>query len=273
MSKFIAAAIQMASTDDIEENLRQAGLLLEEAAAKGAKLAALPEYLHYVAYKSREAAEEIPGGRTCRFFSEKAKQLNMWILAGTVFEKKDGALPYNTSMLIAPDGTLAAKYRKVHLCDLVLPGGQTTVMESHNMSPGESCVVYDAPGIGRVGFSICYDVRFPEFYRAMALQGADLFFVPADFGKRTGLAHRELLLRARAVENSCYVIAPQQCHKKACGQTMIIDPWGTVLARLDMGPGVITAEIDMESTKMTRDSLGIFANRRTDLYDTLWKAE
>ena len=273
MSKFIAAAIQMASTEDIEENLRQAGLLLAEAAAKGAKLAALPEYLHYVAYKSREAAEEIPGGRTCRFFSEKAKQLNMWILAGTVFEKKDGALPYNTSMLIAPDGTLAAKYRKVHLCDLVLPGGQTTVMESHNMSPGESCVVYDAPGIGRVGFSICYDVRFPEFYRAMALQGADLFFVPADFGKRTGLAHRELLLRARAVENSCYVIAPQQCHKKACGQTMIIDPWGTVLARLDMGPGVITAEIDMESTKMTRDSLGIFANRRTDLYDTLWKAE
>lgn len=271
MSKFIAAAIQMASTDDIEENLRQAGLLLEEAAAKGAKLAALPEYLHKLAHRSKEAAEEIPGGRTFQFFSEKAKQLNMWILAGTIFEKKEGALPYNTSMLIAPDGTLAAKYRKTHLCDLVLPGKQVTVMESHDMSPGENMVVYDAEGIGRVGFSICYDVRFPELYRAMALQGAELFFVPADFGKRTGFAHRELLLRARAVENSCYVIAPQQCHEHACGQTMIIDPWGTVLARLDMEPGVITAEIDMENPRYTRDSMGIFANRRTDLYDTQWK--
>ena len=271
MSKFIAAAIQMASTDNIEENLRQAGLLLEEAAARGAKLAALPEYLHKLVHRSKEAAEEIPGGRTFQFFSEKARQLDMWILAGTIFEKKEGALPYNTSMLIAPDGTLAAKYRKVHLCDLVLPGGQTTIMESHNMSPGEKPVVYDAEGIGRVGFSICYDVRFPEFYRGMALQGAELFFVPADFGKRTGLAHRELLLRARAVENSCYVIAHQQCHEKACGQTMIIAPWGTVLARLDMEPGVITAEIDMENPRATRDSMGIFANRRTDLYDTLWK--
>ena len=271
MSKFIAAAIQMASTDDIEENLRQAGLLLEEAAARGAKLAALPEYLHRLASRSREAAEEIPGGQTFQFFSEKARQLDMWILAGTIFEKKEGALPYNTSMLIAPDGTLAAKYRKVHLCDLVLPGSGQTVMESRNMSSGEELVVYDAPGIGRVGFSICYDVRFPEQYRAMALQGAELFFVPADFGKRTGLAHRELLLRARALENSCYVIAPQQCHEKACGQTMIIDPWGTVLARLDMEPGVITAEIDMENPRYTRESMGIFANRRTDLYDTLWK--
>ncbi len=271
MGKFIAAAIQMASTADIEENLRQAGLYLEEAAARGAKLAALPEYLHYASHCSKEVAEEIPGGRTFQFFSEKAKQLNMWILAGPIFEKKDNALPSNTSMLIAPDGSLAAKYRKTHLCDLVLPGGQTTIMESHNMSPGEKPVVYDAEGIGRVGFSICYDVRFPEFYRGMALQGAELFFVPADFGKRTGLAHRELLLRARAVENSCYVIAPQQCHGGACGETMIIDPWGTVLAKMGMEPGVITAEIDMESPSATRASMGIFDNRRTDLYDTLWK--
>ena len=123
MSKFIAAAIQMASTDDVAENLRQAGMLLEEAAAKGAKLAALPEYLHYAAHRSRDAAEEIPDGPTFRFFSEKAKQLDMWILAGTIIEKKADALPYNTSMLIAPDGSLAAKYRKTHLCDLVLPGG------------------------------------------------------------------------------------------------------------------------------------------------------
>lgn len=271
MSKFIAAAIQMASTDDMEENLRQAGCFLEEAAEKGAKLAALPEYLHYVAHRSREAAEDIPGGPTFRFFSQKAKKLDMWILGGTIFEKKDGALPYNTSMLIAPNGSLAAKYRKVHLCDLVLPGNQTTVRESADMSQGEQPVVYDAEGIGRVGFSICYDVRFPELYRAMALQGAELFFVPADFGWRTGRAHRELLLRARAVENSCYVIAPQQCHEKACGETMIIDPWGTVLAKMDMEPGVITAEIDMESPRATRDSMGIFANRRTDLYDTLRK--
>ena len=136
MSKFIAAAIQMASTDNIEENLRQAGMFLDEAAARGAKLAALPEYLHYVARRSREAAEEIPGGRTFQFFSEKAKQLDMWILAGTIFEKKDGALPYNTSMLIAPDGSLAAKYRKTHLCDLVLPGGHPRGHGAGGCRPG-----------------------------------------------------------------------------------------------------------------------------------------
>ena len=271
MSKFIAAAIQMASTDDIEENLRTAGSLLEEAAAKGARLAVLPEYLHDVAHRSREAAEEIPGGPTFWFLAEKAKKLDMWILAGTIFEKNGEDLPYNTSMLIAPDGTLAAKYRKLHLCDLVMPGGQQVSMESHDMAPGQEPVIFDIPGIGRAGFSICYDLRFPEFYRGMALRGADLFFVPADFSRRTGRAHRELLLRARAVENSCYVIAPQQSLEKSCGHTMIIDPWGTVLARMDMENGVITAEIDMDMPRAIREDMGIFANRRTDVYDTLWK--
>jgi len=273
MSRFLAAAIQMASTADREENLRTAGLLLDQAAARGARLAVLPEYLHNVSDRSREAAEEIPGGPAFCFFSQKAIQLNMWIHCGSVFEKNADALPYNTSMLIAPDGTLAATYRKLHLCDLELPANGISVLESDRMTRGETPTVYDAPGLGRLGFSTCYDLRFPELYRCMALDGAEIFLVPSDFGWRTGRAHRELLLRARALENACYVIAAQQCYEGACGETMIIDPWGTVLARTDLLPGVVTAEIDTDFARSTGENLGIFANRRTDLYHIGWTGQ
>jgi len=270
MAKFIAAAIQMASADNIEENLQQAGALLEEAAARGAKLAALPEYLHRLGRRSAEGAEEVPGGRTFQFLSEKAKQTGMWISGGSVFEKNPGGLPYNTSMLIAPDGSLAAKYRKAHLFDVDIPGG-VTIQESARMAKGERPVVAHAEGLCNLGLSICYDARFPEIYRLMALAGAEVFLVPADFTYQTGRAHRELLLRARAVENGCYVVAPQQCHGKSCGETMIIDPWGTVLAKMDMEQGVITAEIDTQKVSQTRESVGILTNRRTDLYEIGWK--
>lgn len=273
MAKYIAAAIQMASTKDIDENLQEAGRLLDGAAAKGAKLAVLPEYLHRVAFRSREAAETVPGGQTFQFFSEKAKQLNIWILGGTVFEKNGNQQPFNTTMLIAPDGTLAAKYRKAHLYDVSVPGC-VPVQESANMAHGgEKPLVIKTEELGNLGLTICYDVRFPEVYRLLALDGAEVLFVPADFGFVTGRAHREVLLRARALENGCYVIAPQQCHKKSCGETMIIDPWGTVVAKMDMEPGVITAEIDTDMVHSTRDSLGLFSNRRPDLYDIQWKSE
>jgi predicted amidohydrolase len=194
----------------------------------------------------------------------------MWILGGSVFEKNGDNQPYNTSMLIAPDGTLVAKYRKAHLYDVAVPGS-VPVQESANMAHGDKPVLVNTEELGNLGLTICYDVRFPEIYRLLALAGAEVFFVPADFGFRTGRAHRELLLRARAVENGCYVIAPQQCHKKSCGETMIIDPWGEVLAKMDMESGVITAEIDTDRVHSTQESLGLFTNRRTDLYDIRWK--
>lgn len=270
MKPFLAAAIQMNSTRDAEQNLQTAAALLQEAAAKGAQVAALPEYLHSAGRDTQEAAEPIPGGRTFRFLSEQARQHHMWILGGTVLEQNPDGLPWNTSMLFAPDGALAAKYRKVHLCDIKVPG-VAALWESQHMSAGQALVLADAGDLGRFGLTICYDVRFPELYRLLALKGAHTFFVPADFARNTGRAHRELLLRARAVENGCYVIAPQQCGEKApgtfsCGETMIVDPWGTVLARLDDAPGVITAEIDPDQCRRRRDQLGLFANRREDLY-------
>ena len=139
MAKFIAAAIQMASTGDIQENLQQAGALLEEAAKQGAVLAALPEYLHRLGRRSAECAEEVPGGETFCFLAQKAKELNLWILGGSVMEKNPDGLPFNTSMLIAPDGTLAAKYRKAHLFDVDIPGG-VSVQESARMAKGEKPV-------------------------------------------------------------------------------------------------------------------------------------
>lgn len=272
MQPFLAAAIQLDSTGYVEENLNQIGSLLDEAAARGAQVAALPEYLHFV---GPDGAEPVPDGRTCRFLAGKARQHSMWILGGTVFEQNPDGLPWNTSPLFAPDGTLAAAYRKLHLCDISVPGG-VTARESARMTRGGDPVTADAGEFGTFGLTICYDVRFPELFRLLALEGVHTFFVPADFGMGTGRAHRALLLRARAVENGCYVIAPQQCGLStaggpSCGQTMIVDPWGNVLAQLDDGPGVITAQINPQRCLQVRQQLGLFDNRRTDLYRVGWK--
>lgn len=272
MTPFLAAAIQLDSGSCIEDNLRQAGTLLDEAAARGAQVAALPEYLHFV---GPDQAETVPDGPSCRFLSEKAQTLGMWILGGTIFEQNPGGLPWNTAPLFAPDGSLAAAYRKLHLCDISIPGGVTS-RESARMVRGELPTTADAGDLGKFGLTICYDVRFPELFRLLALEDVHTFFVPADFGIKTGRAHRALLLRARAVENGCYVIAPQQCglssaEGPSCGQTMIIDPWGDVLAQLDDGPGVITATIDPNRCLQLRQQLGMFENRRTDLYQIDWQ--
>ena len=272
MKPFLAAAIQLDSGSCIEDNLRQAGALLDEAAARGAQVAALPEYLHFV---GPDRAEAVPDGQTGHFLSGKARQHGMWILGGTIFEKNPGGLPWNTSLLFAPDGSLAAAYRKLHLCDIIIPGGITT-QESARMVHGHRPATADAGELGKFGLTICYDVRFPELFRLLALEGVHTFFVPADFGIKTGRAHRSLLLRARAVENGCYIIAPQQCGQSSaeglsCGQSMIIDPWGDVLAQLDDGPGVITATIDPNRCLQLRQQLGMFENRRTDLYQIGWQ--
>ena len=279
MEKFTAAVIQMDSGRDKEANMRQAEALLAEAAERGAKVAAFPEYFHY---GGKSAMEDIPGGPTCRFMAEQAKKYGLWLLAGSFSETNDasgsdkqdtGAIkPYNTSVFFAPDGSYVTKYRKLHLCDIYDENGPLAE-ESAHLAAGNELVTARTAEYGLFGFSTCYDVRFPEIYRLYALAGVSTVFVPSDFGMKTGRAHREVLLRARAIENGLYILAPQQCGpstlpgQTSCGQSMIIDPWGRVLAKLEDEPGVALAEIDPAYAETVRLQLGTLKNRRTDVYE------
>ena len=198
-----------------------------------------------------------------------ARELGIWLEAGSIYSNPaDPSRPFNTTFLIRPDGTLAAKYAKLHPFDVVLPNGVTS-RESDRVCPGNALASADTE-LGKLGLAICYDVRFGEIFRLMALDGAKIFAVPANFTVNTGKDHWETLVRARAIENECYVIAPNQMGKKprftAYGNSLIVDPWGTVIARASEKPGVITAEIDLEYVTKVRQSTFTLDNRRPDVY-------
>lgn len=270
MTKFIAAAIQMDSQDDKNANLAAAEGYIREAAAQGARLAVLPETMNYIGRDIAGEAESIPHGLTFRKMAGLARELGIWLEAGSIYESnpEDPSRPFNTTFLIRPDGTLAAKYAKLHPFDVVLPNGVTS-RESDRVCPGKVLAAADTE-LGKLGLAICYDVRFGEIFRLMALDGAKIFAVPANFTVNTGKDHWETLVRARAIENECYVIAPNQMGKKprftAYGNSMIVDPWGTVIARASEKPGVITAEIDLEYVTKVRQSTFTLDNRRPDVY-------
>ena len=270
MTKFIAAAVQMDSQDDKMANLAAAEGYIREAAARGARLVVLPESMNYIGRDMAQEAEAIPGGPTFQRLSGLARELDLWLEAGSIYESnpEDPARPFNTTFLICPDGTLAAKYAKLHPFDVVLPNGVTS-RESDRVCPGKKLTVADTD-LGKVGLGICYDIRFGEMFRIMALEGAKLFAVPANFTVNTGKDHWEVLLRARAIENECYVIAPNQMGKKprfiAYGNSLMVDPWGTVIARASDKPGVITAEIDLDYVTKVRQSTFTLDNRRPDVY-------
>jgi len=269
MQQYIAAVIQMDSTDDKEENLKTAAEFVGEAASRGARLIALPEQMNYTGRAMQENAEDIPGGRTFSVMSELAEKFGVWLHCGSIYEKSGDSRPYNTTMLLNPKGELAAKYSKIHMFDVDLRDGPT-VRESDHNTPGERIVTVDTKEVGRLGLSICYDVRFPELYRLMALCGAQIFLVPSSFTQHTGRDHWEVLLRARAVENGCYVLAPGQCGKKpkymANGKSLIADPWGNVTALSPDRPGVITAEVDLDYLEGVRRQILTLENRREDVY-------
>ena len=269
MRKFIAAAIQLDSTADKEENVRNVLGLIAEAAARGAKLVAMPEHMSYVGSESRANAEEIPGGRTFQVMAEQAARHGVWLHCGSVYESSGDGRPYNTCMVISPAGELAAKYRKIHMFDVCLKDGPT-VKESDRAAPGDEIVTVDTGEVGVLGLSICYDIRFCELYRLMALRGAQILLAPADFVLNTGKDHWEPILRARAIENGCYVIAPAQCGVKsrfqAYGKSLIVDPWGNVIAKASDKPCVITAEIDLDYLEAVRSQVFTLQNRRTDVY-------
>jgi len=267
------ALVQLDTRDDVAANIAAAVALADEAAAGGARLVALPEYLQYRGSDDgfRASARPIPGPNT-EPFAEVARRRNAWILVGSTAEvSPDPARPYNTSALVAPDGSLAAIYRKIHLFDVAVEAGPVDT-ESARVTPGDRLVSADVGG-AMVGLSICYDLRFPELYRALALAGAQILTVPANFTERTGRDHWEILLRARAIENAAYVLAPSQIGgppgQPAFGRSMIIDPWGTVVAQAPDVVGIIWADLDLERVGALRRQIPVLANRRPYLYELI----
>lgn len=265
--KFIAAAVQMVADDDKAANLREAERWIRRAASEGASVVALPEVFIWRGNKKleRENAEAIPGP-TSRALSALAAELKIYLLAGSILEAIPGsAKAYNTSLLFDPAGKIIAAYRKIHLFDVDLANG-VSLRESATRAAGET-VAAAQTDLCAMGLSVCYDLRFPELYRGLASQGAELIFVPAAFTAFTGAAHWEPLLRARAIENQAYIVAPGQFGRSRSsfethGHSMIVDPWGKVIAEIADGPGVITAEIDLDYLKKIRAELPALQHRR-----------
>jgi deaminated glutathione amidase len=264
------ALVQLDARDDVESNIAAAVRLADDAARGGARFVALPEYLQYRGTDEgfRASARPIPGPHT-EPFSEVARRHGAWVLVGSTAEAgPDPERPYNTSALIAPDGSVAAIYRKIHLFDVEVVAGPVDT-ESARVTAGDRLVTADVDG-AIVGLSICYDLRFPEVYRGLALAGAQILTVPSAFTERTGRDHWEVLLRARAIENAAYVLAPSQIGgppgQTAYGHSVVIDPWGTVVAQAPDVVGIIRAELDLERVASIRRQIPVLSNRRPEAY-------
>jgi predicted amidohydrolase len=264
------AAIQMTSGHSVEDNLEAAAKLLREAKEAGAELACLPENFSFIGLKDADklaVAEADGSGPVQQFLSETARALGLWILGGTTVIKGDSSRRVsNTSLLFDAQGKRVARYDKIHLFDVAIPGRNEQYLESTHVTPGRKVVVADTP-VGRLGLSVCYDMRFPELYRELVARGAEWLAMPAAFTVPTGRAHWETLLRARAIENLCYVVAPAQwgthtSGRETYGDTLIVDYWGQVLSRLPSGVGVITAQFDLGRQAETRARFPALENRR-----------
>ncbi|MBB5018677.1 nitrilase [Chitinivorax tropicus] len=259
------AAIQMASGPTVSANLTEAEMLLDMAAKEGARLAVLPEYFAIMGMKETDkvdAREEEGKGPIQRFLAKMAKKHKMWIIGGSVPLASDQPDKVRNACLVYDDkGKQVARYDKIHLFGLQM--GAEHYSEERTIEPGKDVVVVDTP-FGRIGLSICYDLRFPELYRAM--HPVDMIVVPAAFTETTGKAHWETLLRARAIENLTYVIAAAQggYHRngrETHGDSMIIDPWGVVLDRLSRGSGIVVANINPAYQQRLRGSLPALSHR------------
>jgi deaminated glutathione amidase len=263
------ATLQMNSGPDVAHNLGVAGQLLADAAAAGAQLAVLPENCAIMGAREadRLAVAEAPGaGPIQDALAELAQKLSLWIVAGTLPIR--GRTPRRVApacIVFDANGQQVARYDKIHLFDVDIPQKKETYRESATFEPGKEPIVVDTP-VGRLGLSVCYDMRFPELYRRLSAAGAQLLAVPAAFTVPTGQAHWEVLLRARAVENLCYVLAAAQggLHangRETYGDAMIVDYWGRVLARHGAGAGVVVAEIDLAAQAGVRESFPALKHR------------
>jgi predicted amidohydrolase len=260
---------QMNSQDNKEDNLKSAEALIDEMAAMGAELIVLPEYFLYLGPDDgvRSNAEPVTGTSLNRI-RQKAIDHKIYVHAGS-FPELDGETIYNTSIVFNPEGGVIAKYRKIHMFDVKLPGG-TAVSESETMTPGSEVVTV---GIDRInmGLTICYDLRFPELFRRLALAGAQLIVVPSAFTMETGRDHWQLLLRARAVENLCWIAAPAQCgtappDQSTYGRSMLVNPWGLVVAQASDYVTCVVADLDIDLLQRIRTSFPALSHVRHDLF-------
>ena len=263
--KIQVAAAQMVSTPDPAQNCETAARLVREAAAAGAQLVLLPEYWPVLGGNEQdkvEIAEPAGDGPLQNFLANLARECGIWLLGGTLpLKSHQSGKVLNSLMAYGPDGTLATRYDKIHLFGFTR--GEESYDESRTIVPGSQVAVLETP-FARVGLSICYDLRFPELYRAMGQ--CDLIVMPAAFTATTGRAHWEVLLRARAIENQCYVLAAAQggLHpngRRTWGQSMLVDPWGEVCAQLAEGEGLVAGEIDLDSMMGIRASLPALQHR------------
>lgn len=271
----LVAAVQMSSRDDLDANLARAAELTRRAAARGATLIGLPENLSFIGPEEAKLATaetfelgavSEQSGRVARWGSALARETRAWLLLGGVPERTaEAGRVHNTALLLDPAGAIVARYRKVHLFDVALADG-TAHNESRVVAPGGDVVVADTPA-GRLGLSICYDVRFPELYRRLVTAGATVLAVPAAFTVPTGRDHWHVLLRARAIESQCYVLAPAQWGKHpgnrlTYGKSLVADPWGDVVAQASDGVNVARATLDPKRVGDVRGQLPSLRHRR-----------
>jgi predicted amidohydrolase len=266
-----AGAIQLNATDDIDRNLATADRLVREAAARGCELVVLPEKWSALGTAQQlSAAAEPLEGRCTTWARAIARELGIDLVAGSIVEHVEGREKgANTSVHVGPDGELKAVYRKIHMFDVEVDG--VVYAESDGELPGDEIVVSELAGGTPLGMSICYDLRFPELYRILAVRGAEVTVVPSAFTLATTRDHWEILVRARAIENQCFVVAPNQIGKhpggfRSGGRSLIVDPWGLVLASAPDAETVIVADLDLETLRDVRRRLPSLANRRPEAY-------
>ncbi len=260
--------VQLTSTDDQARNLASARELVADAASRGARLVLLPENFSYL----RREGEPIPcaqtlDGEVVGALRAWARELGIWLHGGSLPERRDDARVHNTSVVVDPEGALRGVYRKIHLFDVDLRAqGGGRFQESERVAPGDEVVVVETP-FGSLGLSVCYDLRFPELFRELTQRGARFLAVPSAFAPETGKDHWEVLLRARAIENQAFVLAPAQCGRHSAsrasyGRSLIADPWGLVLAQAGDRPCAIVADCDLDAQDRLRSDLPALSHRR-----------
>lgn len=270
MSK--VAAIQMASGPNVQANLDEAEKLIKTAVQQDAELIVLPENFAIMGMTDMDkvgVAEKPGSGLIQNFLSEQSSKHGVWIVGGTLpIQSEETGKVYAASMLYNASGEMVARYDKIHLFDVTLEANNESYTESETITPGDEVVVTDTP-FGRLGMAVCYDLRFPELFRAMVDVGMEICVLPSAFTNLTGNAHWEALLRARAIENLSYMIAAGQggyhvSGRETHGDSMIVDPWGVVLNRLPHGTGVVVSDIDMSRLKRTRQLFPALKHKRLD---------
>lgn len=267
--KLNLALCQMAVTDNKEKNREKASAMIREAAVKGAEMVILPEMWNcpYSNDYFPEFAEE-EGGATYRFLSEEAKSNKIWLVGGSIPER-EGEKVYNTSYSFNPEGEKIGKHRKIHLFDIDIAGG-IRFMESETLTAGENITVIET-SFGKVGVAICFDVRFPELFRRMALEGVRLIVLPGAFNMTTGPAHWELTMRARALDNQVYLAACSPARDTggpyiAFGNSLVANPWGELCGKTDAGESIVYANLDSNYIEAIREQLPLLKARRPELY-------